>query len=278
MQGTDVRHPPSQAAARSNESPREVSGAQSIHRATVLLRAIASRGRAGSRLVDLARHAKLTRPTVHRILKCLMTDNVVMQDPRSHRYFLGSLIFELGLAAAPQFNLRQICEPALRRIAAKTGDTVFLIARSGFDAVCIDRIEGAFPIRALTLDVGTRRPLGVGAGGMALVAPLPQDQIEDIVAANATRLREFRSLNVPTLLGLIRRAKELGYALNDRQETPGAISLGLAIMNPYGPPYAAISIGAISSRMSAERQKEIAAVLRSEVRQLERLLGEAAHP
>ncbi len=264
--------------ARSRDSRTEVSGAQSIHRAMALLREIASRGRMGSRLVDLARHAKLPGPTVHRILKCLIADNVVTQDPGSRRYFLGSLIFQLGLAAAPQFNLRHICEPALRRIAEKTGDTVFLSARSGLDAVCIDRIEGHFPIKALTLDVGTRRPLGVGAGGMALLLPLPDDQIEDIVAANATRFRAIGNLTVPTLMGLIRRSKELGYALNDRQETPGAISLGLAITNPYGAPYAAISIGAISSRMSAERQKEIAAVLRTEVRQLEKLLGEAAHP
>lgn len=261
---------------RPNRSPTEVSGAQSIHRATVLLRAIASRGRAGSRLVDLARHAKLTRPTAHRILKCLMADSVVTQDRRSHRYFLGSLIFELGLAAAPQFNLRQICEPALRRIADKTGDTVFLIARSGFDAVCIDRMEGNFPIKALTLDVGTRRPLGVGAGGMALLLPLPQGQIEEIVAGNATRLKEHGALNVPSVMSRIRHSKELGYALNDRQETPGAVSMGLAIPNPHGPPYAAISIAAIADRMSAQRQKEIAAALGAEARLLEGLLGEAA--
>ena len=79
-------------------------------------------------------------------------------------------------------------------------------------------------------------------------------------------------------MGLIRRSKELGYALNDRQETPGAISLGLAITNPYGAPYAAISIGAIASRMSGERQKEMAAVLRTEARLLEKLLGDAARP
>src|SRR5512145_2409208 len=109
----------------------EISGTQSIHRAIVLLRAIASRGRAGSRLLDLAKHAKLTPPTAHRILRCLVAENIVAQDPDTHRYLLGHLVFELGLAAAPQFNLRQIVEPSLRRVAEKTGDTAFLIARSG---------------------------------------------------------------------------------------------------------------------------------------------------
>jgi DNA-binding IclR family transcriptional regulator len=253
----------------------EVSGTQSIQRAIGLLRAIASRGRTGSRLVDLTQHSRLSGPTIHRMLKCLMAESIVTQDPESHRYFLGPLIFELGLAAAPQFNLRQICESALLRIAEKTGDTVFLIARSGFDAVCIDRKEGNFPIKALTLDVGTRRPLGVGAGGMALLLSLPENQIEKIVAANAKSLKQHGNLNVPILMNRIRRSRALGYALNDRQETLGAISVALAIMNPYGPPYAAISIAAIANRMTAERQKEIIAVLRAEVRALEKLLGEA---
>ncbi len=48
---------------RSRDARAEVSGAQSIHRAMALLREIASRGRMGSRLVDLARHAKLPGPT-----------------------------------------------------------------------------------------------------------------------------------------------------------------------------------------------------------------------
>ena len=254
----------------------EVSGTQSIHRAIVLLRAIASRGRAGARVLDLAKHASLTAPTAHRILRCLVAENMLRQDPETHRYLLGPLVFELGLAAAPQFNLREIVEPALRRIAAKTGDTVFLIARSGLDTVCLDRKEGAFPIKALTLDVGTRRPLGVGAGSMALLLPLPDAEIEHIVAANATRLKDYGKLNVPILMGMIGRSKQLGYALNDRQETPGVISIGLRVTNRYGPPYAAISVGAISSRMSGERQKEIAAVLRTELRALEKRLAEAA--
>jgi DNA-binding IclR family transcriptional regulator len=254
----------------------EISGTQSIHRAIVLLRAIASRGRAGSRLLDLAKHARLTPPTAHRILRCLIEENIVSQDPETHRYLLGHLVFELGLAAAPQFNLRQIAEPSLRRVAEKTGDTAFLIARSGFDTVCLDRQEGAFPIKALTLDVGTRRPLGVGAGGMALLLSLGDEEIERIVAANGTRLKDYGRLNVPIVTGMVARGKQLGYALNDRQETPGVISVGVPVSNRYGPPYAAISVGAISSRMSGERQKEIAAIVKSEVRSLEKRLAEAA--
>lgn len=92
---------------------------------------------------------------------------------RARRYFLGHLIFELGLAASSNFNLRDIRQSSLMRLADRTGDAVFLTIRSGYDTVCIDRKEGSFSIRALTLGVGTRRSLGVGAGGLALLMSLP---------------------------------------------------------------------------------------------------------
>jgi DNA-binding IclR family transcriptional regulator len=39
---------------------------------------------------------------------------------------------------------------------------VFLLVRSGFHAVCLDRADGPFPIRSFTGDIGGRIPLGLG--------------------------------------------------------------------------------------------------------------------
>ena len=44
------------------------------------------------------------------------------------------------------------------------------IASEGLEASCTMAVEGAFPIKALPLHVGIRRPLGVGAGGLAIPA------------------------------------------------------------------------------------------------------------
>jgi hypothetical protein len=37
-----------------------------------------------------------------------------------------------------------------------------LVARTGDEAVCLECIEGSFPIKVLTLRAGDRRPLGIG--------------------------------------------------------------------------------------------------------------------
>lgn len=254
----------------------QLTGSQSIHRAAALLQAVASRGLAGARLVELARHTGLERPTAHRILKCLIVERLLVQDGATRRYQLGPLVFEMSQAAGPQANIRQICEPVLASIAERSADTVFLTVRSGFDSICIDRKEGGFPIKTLTLDIGTRRPLGVGAGGIALLMALPDSEIERIINSNSNRLIYHGVLTAPALLEMVRRAKNLGYALNDMQATPGAISIGLPIPNRNGPPFAAVSIGAIASRMAPERQKELVAILSEEVAIIGRNLADNA--
>ena len=57
-----------------------------------------------------------------------------------------------------------------------------------------------------------------------------------------------------------------------------ATTLGLPCVNRYGDPFAAISIGAISSRMTEERQKELVSILRKEVRVIETAMRETTQP
>ena len=107
--------------------------------------------------------------------------------PSPNCHHLGIELFLLA-GAAQQFSLRNQFRTALERIASETGDTVFLLIRSGNDALCIDRVEGKFPIRTIMIDIGARRPLGIGAGSLALIAFLPDAQFEVILSANASAL------------------------------------------------------------------------------------------
>jgi DNA-binding IclR family transcriptional regulator len=259
-------------ARKSSDAPGRLSGTQSIERALLLVREIAAHNRGGSRLLDLATRTGLQRPTVHRMLKCLAEENMVQQDPDTHRYFLGSMVFELGLTAAPRYNLREICHPALTRIAEATGDTVFLTQRSGLDSVCIDRREGTFPIKTFTLEIGMRRPLGVGTGSLAILGALSEEEIRQIINANAARLPEY-SLNVNSLTAQVRRAQKIGYAVRETPSLAGVRSIGLALHNRSGMAFAALSVSTISSRMNDKRVAELATMIKNEIRLIEKQLA-----
>ncbi|HYH41791.1 MAG TPA: IclR family transcriptional regulator [Burkholderiales bacterium] len=260
------------AKKSSADEAGRLSGTQSIERALTLMREIAAHNRTGSRLLDLAARTGLQRPTVHRMLKCLATENMVLQDPDSHRYYLGSMVFELGLTAAPRFNLRDICHPAMNRIADATGDTVFLTQRSGMDSVCVDRQEGTFPIKTFTLEIGMRRPLGVGTGSLAILAALSDEEVRRVVTANAPRLPDY-GLTPTSLLAQVKRAQKLGYAVREMPSLAGVRSIGHALHNHGGTAFAALSLSAISSRMTEKRVAELATLLRNEARLVDKQIA-----
>lgn len=256
-------------------APRaDAAGTQSLSRAAALLRVIATRNSVGLRLSELVTATGLERPTVRRLLQGLMRESFVRQADTTRRYFLGRALFELGLAASPEFDVRGLCAPSLERIAAKTGDTTFLTMRSAFDSVCIDRYEGSYPIRTLTVEIGARRALGSTAGGLALLAKLGDSEVETIVTANAQRLSRYGALDSAKLRMMVRRARKLGYALNHNDIIDGVTGVGFALTGRPDLPDLALGVAAISSRLDAERQLEAVEVMRAEAAIIMRRLAQ----
>jgi DNA-binding IclR family transcriptional regulator len=224
-----------------------------VERTIEMLRLLATAGRYGLALTQVASAAKLPHPSAHRLLRRLIAERMVVQRDSDKRYMLGPLSMELGFAASLIYDLRDPCRPILERLAAEIGDTVYLTVRSGSESVCADRFEGMAPIRVVTLEVGSRRPLGLGAGGLAILAAIPSDEREFTIAYLARRHSETKSLQPSELRGAIDTCRRRGYALIHSQVTLGTTAVGVAILDTLNNPIAAISVAAVDNRMSVAR-------------------------
>jgi DNA-binding IclR family transcriptional regulator len=234
-----------------------------------LVRMLASGGSRGLALTDLSRASRLPHPTVHRLLQSLAGEGLVRQITGTRRYALGALAFEVGLAAAQQFDLQHLCRSHVARLAQEAGDTVYLVMRSGVEAVCVDRCEGPSPIRVMTLEIGSRRPLGMGAGGLAILAALDQAEMDDVVAHINDGPGGFGKLSIAELKRSVVAARQAGYSLISGRVTPGVTAVGVAFSDTLRRPIGAISIAAIAGRMDAPRVRALAAKLRSAAKAIE---------
>src|SRR5438876_9925277 len=126
-----------------------------IARGTELLRLLAAAGRRGISLTAWSRRTGLANSTVHRLLAQLLQERIAMQLEASRLYAIGPLAYELGLVAAQQFDIRELCRPAMERLAAASAETVYLVQRSGVEAVCIVLLQGPTAVRVVTLQIGS---------------------------------------------------------------------------------------------------------------------------
>jgi len=271
---TDSSMPPTQAAAVSAAADAEPrSGTQSIQRSVELLRVVASRGRRGMRIGEVAATSGLPQSTCYRMLQCLEVEGLVARDEHTRKYFLGPLMHELGLLARPRYRLSELCDGALHWLAEHTQDTLYLSELSGMEAVCTNRALGDFPIKAMPLDIGIRRPLGVGAGGLAMLCSMPAAEAEAIIVANGHRYEKFSSFTADFLRDAVAAGRERGYSFLDSAVTPGTAAIGVAF--PPENPVAALSVAAISGRLEAPRREELAREMHRQVQKIMQAMAQA---
>lgn len=244
------------------------SGTQSIHRVLSILKKVAQYNETGVRLSQLAQELDLHVATAHRMLSILAKEGWLSMDPASKIYRLGYEIFDLA-TKANQFKLKDLFHSVLERIADQTGDTTYLVARSGNDALCLDRVVGKFPVQVLTFEAGHQRPLGIGAGSLAFLSSLPTDQAESIIKENEERYKIFNRSG-EEVRSAVKQSRRLGYGLSVKTVTPDTIGVGVTVTNTIGEAVAAISVAGIAKRMEPTKRDKIVKVIKAEIAKIDR--------
>lgn len=247
-------------------------GSQTVVRAIDILKLIAS-NESGARLTDIAHEMQLETPTAHRLLKTLTLQGLLVKDPQTLKYRLGSLIFELGLVAKDDFDISAMCAPVLKKLANETLDTSFLFIRSADDAVCIAREMGGYYIQTPVIQLGSRQPLGVSAGGLALLSALQETEIDEILENSAMRLNIYGGLTIKQTKDLYYDARNQGYAVIENYAVPGVKGVGIPIIQQDGTPIAAITVATTIDRMDEAHIAMIIPKLKKAAEDIKMLLG-----
>ena len=248
------------------------SEAGSLKRGVSILKLLATAGPRGLPLTEIAARADLPHPSVHRVLKQLSAERLVDRHTELKRYRLGPLAFELGVASSTMYDIRDLCDPAMDGLAKETEDTIYLVVRSGFDAVCMHRREGSFPIRTLVLEVGSRRPLGVGAGGLAILAALGNEEQTEIIERVAPKLEAFGRLTAETVADACTTTRERGAAVIEGTINFGVTAVGYPFRDGMGQAIGALSVAALTQRMATQRIRTITGLLRTACAEVEQRL------
>ncbi|MBG6058838.1 DNA-binding IclR family transcriptional regulator [Cryobacterium sp. MP_M5] len=255
-----------------------VQGAQVVGRIALLLRLV-GRNPAGTPLAEIVRDSGLTRPTVHRLLSSLAAEGILDHDPISHTWHYGPEIFVMGAVAAQRYPIEELARPSLRRLAEESGESAFLSIRRGAETVCLLREEGSFPIRSFVLHEGVRFPLGVASAGIAILAFLPDAEVEQLLVQDEPFVARWGEEHSPhAIRANLSRTRVTGYSVNPGLIFEGSWGMGAAIFDRANRPTWALSLTGIEPRFRPERQQVLGQLLLEEANRITRLLQKPGLP
>ncbi|WP_454688574.1 IclR family transcriptional regulator [Achromobacter aloeverae] len=211
---------------------------------------------------EIAKAVDMTRPTVYRLLDVLEAEGFVRRDESGKAFVAAAPEVDAGSEWA-MFIKRM--RPLMERIAAQTGNAVFLSRRDQRDLICLHREIGSHPVQILSLPIGGRSPLGVGAGGIAMLGSLSQREIDEVIEANAAEYLEWGNLHVSTIRKLIENCRARGYSVVGNYALQGVLAVGVAIAGNARRPVTSLSVTAPHDRLPLQRQREVAALMRGEL-------------
>jgi len=257
-------------------------GLGAVRRALAVLKYLAQTSPLGSRLSDIAAATGLPPSTVHRLLRGLAAEGMVLREAGGGRlYKLGPFALGLGPeASGHHFSwFAAICRPSLERLAAATGHAAQLTVRVGRSGLSLDIVTGGAPAHPAFAKSGAVGFMGFGSASVALLAALPEALAEEILWENDWLLGQA-AIAPDRLKPMIEAARRDGYCYSERVFVPDLCALSLCIPAGSGLAYAALTILAQTGRIAPDRIDFILAHMKREAaaiaRQTDRMVASGA--
>lgn len=250
------------------------SSLKTIDKAIDLLWAIAH-GSGSSSVEEISSEVQLPKSTTYRFLKSLQSRGFVDASAEHGKYRLGPSLSLLSKNISQNGQNGALCElalPIMRRLALETGETIFLCIKSGRETICIECIESRQSIISRFF-VGEVRPLHVGAASKALLAFLPDQDIETIMQQKLTRVTKNTCTDPVKLKKELMEIREKGHAYSDQEFIIGARAISAPVFDEQGAVAASLTLSAPVHRIENSNRKILAAHVVRAAREVSASLG-----
>lgn len=202
---------------------------------------------------EVNQQLKIPKSSAYAILQTLKSRGYVHKDELD-RYSLTLKLFSLGSQLIAGIDLRRSTYPLLKELAEKAQITAHLGVLEGQRAVYIEKIEVIGIIRLRT-EVGRTLPLHATAIGKALLAFLPEEEIDRILKTLPLPALTPRTItSAAAFKKELARVRALGYSVNNEENEAETRAVAAPVFGPDGRPMAAINLGATTLQM---RSKDI---------------------
>ena len=242
-----------------------------VERALAMLEAV-SQAPEGLSNAEISRQLQIPKSSASYILRTLEKQGYLNRE-QGGRYRVGLKVLSLSRGALSGIDVREVALPIMRRLTERTHLTCHLAILDGPDAVYVEKVAAEGFIKMDTW-VGRRMRVHATSVGKSLVAYIPQDRLENIIAERGMEKRTPKTItSLSKLLKDLEKVRAQGYSMDDEENNPGARCLGAPIFNQGGNVEAAIGLSGTVQQVNPQTMQRIVEAIKDAARQISMSLG-----
>jgi DNA-binding IclR family transcriptional regulator len=224
---------------------------------------------------EMATALGLSPSSAHRLLTALADEGFVRQDAASSKYLLGVEFYRLANIAAAKAPIRQAALKHMQRLVDACNETALLGIYDDLkqEMIFVARIESKHALR-YAIELNQWMPVHVAASGLAIMAFLPPDEIQSIIAR--TRLAPLTDLSItePYRLQMeLQTIRIRGAATSRGHRVPGAVGLAAPIFGPSGKVVGDVCLTIPEQRFEERAEDQILDLLQACARSITEEIG-----
>ena len=191
---------------------------------------------------QLGRRVGVGKSTAHRIIWTLVEEGLLEKVEGTGLFRLTTTMRSLGASAETAQRLHEAATIPLDHLRTLTDGTLHIGILDGADVLYVERREGPGAIPVFR-SVGARNSAHLTSSGKVLVAFLPPDQQERLVAAMRLTAKTPRTITSRSaFLAELAKVRRQGYAENRGESQPGICSIAAPVRDPLGRVVASVSV------------------------------------
>ncbi len=199
--------------------------------------------------------------TARRLLLTLMEHRLVNQNDEDSLYSPGFRLFEMAYRVFNDMNLITLSAPILDQLNNETKLTIHLGILEGDKVVYVDKREADRPVRMYSA-VGRHAPIHCTALGKALIAFIPDDDLDQIIKKTGLPRHTERTITSrDKLLEDLALIKKRGYSLDIAEQQDMIYCIGAPIRDHKGNVIASISMTTTIYDRRSEKIEKLAPLL-----------------
>jgi IclR family acetate operon transcriptional repressor len=229
------------------------SSIKSLERAFKVIKGLEEIGSSG--VSELASYLDSPPSTTYTHLNALEQAGYLVKDDNA-KYSLSYQFLEIGGRLRHQSSFYKCAKPYIMELTEETGELVNLMVPERDQAVHLSISKGSNGVDLDTFP-GKRIPFHTTGNGKAMLAYMPDDQIERIIERNGlVRRTENTITNRDHLFEEIDTIRKQGYAVDDEERLARLRCVGAPILTDDRRVIGGVSISGPTSQMTGERFEE----------------------